>query len=80
MSKATIDASASAAAALNGGEGIVSPYIPETVQYIKSGGRQNEYFSGVLDSDVQTYTPDGLGIKDDGGNLMGFANSLLKKL
>ncbi len=80
VSKATIDASASAAQALNGGGGnVVSPYIPETVQYIKSGGRQNEYFSGVLDSDVQSYTPEGLGIKDDGGNLMGFANSVTEE-
>ena len=77
VSKATIDASASAAVALNGGGGnVVSPFIPDTVQYIKSGARQNERYSGILDSDVQSYTPDGLGIKDADGNLMGFANSI----
>ena len=77
VSKATIDASANAAAALNGNGGnVVSPFIPETVQYIKAGLRQNEHFQGVLDSDVQNYTPEGLGIKDAGGNLMGFANNI----
>ena len=77
VSKATIDASANAAAALNGGGGtVVSPFIAETVQYIKSGARQNEYFEGVLDSDVQTYTPEGLAIKDNAGNAMGFATSV----
>lgn len=80
VSKATIDASASAAAALNGGGGnVVSPYIPETVQYIKSGGQQNQYFEGVLDSDTQSYTPEGLGIKDADGNLMGFANTVTQE-
>ena len=80
VSKATIDATASAAAALNGGGGnVVSPYITDTVQYIKSGARQNEHFSGVLDTDVQNYTPEGLGIKDADGNLMGFADAVTQE-
>ena len=80
VSKATIDATASAAAALNGGGGnVVSPYITDTVQYIKSGARQNEHFSGVLDTDVQNYTPEGLGIKDADGNLMGFADNVTQE-
>ena len=80
VSKATIDATANAAAALNGGGGnVVSPYITDTVQYIKSGARQNEHFSGVLDTDVQNYTPEGLGIKDADGNLMGFADAVTQE-
>jgi hypothetical protein len=80
VSKATIDATATAAAALNGGGGnVVSPYITDTVQYVKSGARANEHFSGVLDSDVQNYTPEGLGIKDADGNLMGFADTVTQE-
>ncbi len=77
VSKATIDATANAAVALEGAGGtVVSPYVTSTVQYIKSGARQNEHFEGVLATDVQNYTPDGLGIQDNDGNLMGFANSV----
>ena len=74
---ATINATANAAKALNGNYGnVVSPHLPNTVQYIKSGDQQNQYFPGVLATDVVTYTPNGLVINDATNTAMGFAASI----
>ena len=75
-SAATINATANAAKALSDYGTVVSPYIPATVQYIKSGEQIYDYYPGVLATDVLTYTPDGLTIKDAGGTAMGFAASI----
>ena len=76
-SAATINATADAAKALNGSLGtVVSPHIPTTVQYVKSGDQQGYHYPGILATDVVTYTPDGLGIKDGSGNVMGFASTI----
>ena len=76
-SAATINATADAAKALNGSPGtVVSPHIPTTVQYVKSGDQQGYHYPGILATDVVTYTPDGLGIKDWSGNVMGFASTI----
>ena len=78
-SASTINATASAAKALSDYGTVVSPYIPATVQYVKSGDQINEYYPGVLATDTVTYTPDGLVIKDAGGTAMGFASSITEE-
>ena len=78
-SASTINATANAAKALSDYGTVVSPYIPATVQYVKSGDQINQYYPGVLATDTVTYTPDGLVIKDAGGTAMGFASSITEE-
>ena len=75
---ATINATAAAAKALNGqyGEPVVSPHVPTSVQYLKSGDRAGEHFEGVLAADVMTYTASGTSILDATATAMGFASTI----
>jgi hypothetical protein len=75
---ASINATAAAAKALNGqyGDPVVSPHVPTSVQYLKSGDRAGEHFEGVLAADVMTYTASGTSILDATATAMGFASTI----
>ena len=78
-SAATINATAQAAAALSSPALVVNPYVTTSLQYIKSGEFQGQWWNGVLASDVQTYTPSGLGILDSTSTAMGFASNVTEE-
>jgi len=74
---ATINATAAAAKALNGQYGtVVSPHVPTSVQYVKSGDQVGNYFEGVLATDVMIYTASGTSILDATATAMGFASTI----
>jgi hypothetical protein len=54
----------------------VSPHVPTSVQYLKSGDRAGEHFEGILGTDVMTYTTSGSGILDATATAMGFASTI----
>ena len=55
---------------MEGAAKVDSPYVPETVHYLKQAGggwSQGDSYDGILATDVQTYTASGLNFNDAAG-------------